>query len=111
MKSINPNVNKEAELINHIINTYNKYKIVIRFLSLGKNFSIDLPSNWTFSRLTKFIKINFKDELKNNEFSFIHQAKNLNDESIFIEDLLVYTYFNYLSRVKTILMRFIRYSS
>jgi len=83
-------LNKDAELISNIINSYNKYKVVIRFLSLGKNFSIAIPGNWNLAKLNKFIKVNFKEDIKSNDFNYIYLGKGISDENLLIETIFVY---------------------
>jgi len=80
---------QETGFVANVINSYNKYKIVIRFLSLGKNFTIDIPSHWNLSKLNRFIHVNFKEEIKNSEVSYIHLGIQVRDINISMEELLV----------------------
>jgi hypothetical protein len=57
-------------------------RIVLRFTSSGKVYSLMPLHTWTVKKLKSFINYTFKDDVKNNQVNLYYGAKLLNNDAL-----------------------------
>src|SRR5689334_13104220 len=81
MEIINQNDNKE-ENKKHTIK-----RVILRFTSLGRNYTVPLDYLWNVKKLHNFLNFAFKENVKNNKILLFYGTRQLNDEEEIFENI------------------------
>ena len=62
---------------------FKNFKILIRIMN--KSLSLDVPGDWTISKIRKFLESQFQEQTKNSNINFIYSGKQIQSDDIISE--------------------------
>ena len=73
--------NSKLKTENSFITTADRFWIVLKFTKSTKTYSFQIPLDWTFSKLIRFIEYTFDEEITHHAPSYVYKGKQITKEA------------------------------